>query len=130
MSQIRIVAVHDLHLPIVDSLKACVDERPSQKIEIKLCFRPAHVRYRRTWSPLVDTPAVRIKHVGIAEIPLFYRPAQREKGPVGHGNLFYLRGDDLEDAGFKKHLRISLDGHTNLLFCLFEIAQQSGLSAP
>ena len=101
MRQIRIVAVHDLHLPVVERLKACVDERLCQKVEIKLCFRPAHVRYRRTRSPLVNMPAVGVKHVDIAEIPFFYRPAQRGKGPAGHGNLLYLRGYDLEDACFQ-----------------------------
>ena len=43
---------------------------------------------------------------------------------------FYFLAASSIDAGFKNHLRISLDGHRNLLFCLFEIAQKSRLSAP
>ena len=124
MGEVAVVAVHQLRLAEVDRLDAQVDVRRRQEVEPELGLGPAHVRDGLARPPVVLAPAVGIEHVGVAEVPLLHRPAQRDERPFRHGDLLDLRGHDLEDAGLEDHLRVGRVDLRDLLLGPFEVAEQ------
>ena len=130
MGEVAVVAVHQLGLAEVDRLDAQVDVRRRQEVEPELRLRPAHVGHRLAAAPVVLAPAVGVEHVGVAEVPLLDRLAQRVERPFRHGDLLDLRGHDLEDAGLEDHVRVGRVDLRDLLLGPLEVAEQVGLAAP
>ena len=79
---------------------------------------------------MVHAAAVRIEHLGVAEVPLLDRPPQCDERPFRHGDPLDLGGHDLEDAGLEDHLRVGGVDLGDLMPGPFEIAEQVRLAAP
>src|ERR1700677_2985890 len=79
---------------------------------------------------MIAPAPVRIKHIGVSEIPLLHRLAQGGESPVRDGDLINLGGHNLKNTGLQDHFGIGLVNLGKLLFRPLEVANEIDLATP
>ena len=122
--QLRIIAVHEFSLTVVNCLAANVDVGARQKIKPELGFAPAHVGYRGALRPLIAATSARVNHFLILKIARLNGPAQFFECPRRHGQIGCVARNDFENAGLQDQFRIGAVNFRGVCFRRFQFVRQ------
>src|SRR5256884_9443795 len=106
MVQLRISAVHEFGLAIVNRYVSDVDVVACEKIEPELRFAAANIGNRRALAPLIAAASARVDHFLVTKVARLDWSVQFFERPRRNGQIVYVARDNLENAGLQDEFRI------------------------